>query len=305
MMRFVKCNIPFMDGKSDMTAPDRWTQNGVEDIVFRCWVWYNFSALGGKSELFEENEMNTKLNIEVLLWTALVLILSCLCYLPMLLEQKGIYISRVGLGLRYLFVTIPALVSIFFNLKHRCLKNWFYTLLSEKATLQVIFSCILLGSIGVCFSIIYGLIVGEKDLFTSSYPSALSIVINSSYLFLTALIEEIAWRGFLLNKISAEKGKKIALVYVGVIWAIWHIPMWSIRNSLEFREIYIYFIWTILISFVLGTLFFKYKNVLIISLAHMIFNTCFVTPVKYNCILLGCILGFRFLFSIKRSSLSD
>ena len=238
--------------------------------------------------------MNTKeLNIEVLLWTALVLILSCLCYLPMLLEQKGIHISRVGLGLRYLFVTIPALVSIFFNLIRRRFKNWFYTLFSEKATLQAILSCILLGSIGVSFSIIYGLIAGEKDLLTSSYPAILSVVINCSYLYLTALIEETAWRGFLLNKISAEKGKKIALVYVGVVWAIWHIPMWAIRNSLKFKEISIYFIWTILISFILGTQFFKYKNIWIISLSHMIFNTCFMTPVKYNCILLVCILGFQ------------
>ena len=245
--------------------------------------------------------MNTKeLNIEVLLWTALVLILSCLCYLPMLLEQKGIHISRVGLGLRYLFVTIPALVSIFFNLKHKRIKNWFYTLFSEKATLQAIFSCILLGSIGVSFSIIYGLIVGEEDLLTSSHPAILSVVINCSYLFLTAMIEEIAWRGFLLNKISAEKGKKFALVYVGVAWAIWHIPMWAIRNSLKFKEISIYFIWTILISFILGMLFFKYKSILIISLSHMIFNTCFITPVKYNCILLGCILILSIFFFNKK-----
>lgn len=250
--------------------------------------------------------MNTKeLNREVLSWTALVLILSCFCYLPMLLEQKGFHISSVGLGLKYLFVTIPALVSIFFNLKQRRLRNWFYTLFSENATLQAILSCILLGSIGVSFSIIYGLIVEGKDFFTNSRPAVLSVVINCSYLFLTALIEEIAWRGFLLNKISAEKGKRIALVYVGVTWATWHIPMWAIRNSLELREIYIYFLWTILISFILGTLFFKYKNILIVSLSHMLFNTCFVTPVKYNCILLGCILGVRFLFSIKRLTQLD
>lgn len=244
--------------------------------------------------------MNTKkLNIEIMLWTALVLILSCLCYLPMLLVQKGIHISRAGLGLKYLFVTIPALVSICFNLKHRRLKNWFYTLFSERTTLQAIFCCILLGSIGVSFSITYGTIVSKEDLLTNSYPSILSVVINCSYLFVTALIEEIAWRGFLLNKISAEKGKIIAQVYVGIVWAIWHIPMWAIRNSLDFRGIYIYFIWTILISQFLGTLYFKYKNVLITSLSHMMFNTCFLTPVKYNCILLGCILVFGFIFSKK------
>ncbi|MCH5193031.1 MAG: CPBP family intramembrane metalloprotease [Oscillospiraceae bacterium] len=241
-----------------------------------------------------------KLNIEVLLWTNLVLILSFLCYFPMFLEQKGIHIFRIGSYLKYLFVTIPALISIFFNLKHKHLKKWFYTLFSEKVKFQAIISCIILGSIGLSFSIIYCLIIGENDLFKSNYPSVLAVVINCSYLFFTALIEEIAWRGFLLNKISAEKGKKIALVYVGVVWAIWHIPMWAIRNSLEFREILIYFILTILISFILGMLFYKYKNILIVSLSHMIFNTCFITPVKYNCILLGCILILSILISNKK-----
>ena len=40
--------------------------------------------------------MNTrKLNTEVLLWTAFVLILSYLCYLPMFLEKKSIHIPQV------------------------------------------------------------------------------------------------------------------------------------------------------------------------------------------------------------------
>lgn len=245
--------------------------------------------------------MNTKkTNIEILLWTTFVLILSCLCYLPMFLQQKGIYISQAALGLKYLFVTIPVIASILFNLKHRQLKKWFHTLFSEKVKLQAMLSCIILGSIGLSFSIVYCLIVGEKDLFTSSYPTALAVVINCSYLFLTALIEETAWRGFLLNKIAAEKGKKIAMVYVGVVWAIWHIPMWTIRNSLEFKEILIYFIWTILISFILGLLFLRYKSILIVSLSHMLFNTCYIAPVKYNCILLGCILILSiFIFTKK------
>lgn len=228
------------------------------------------------------------------------MILSCLCYLPMFLEQKGIHISRMGLGLKYLFVTVPALVSAFFNLKNRRLKKWFFLLFSEKAKFQAIFCCVLLGSIGLSFSMIYGWIVGEKDLFKSSYPTVSAVVMNCAYLFLTALIEETAWRGYLLNRISVETGKKIALMYVGIVWAVWHIPMWAIRNSLGFREIYIYFIWTVLISFVLGMLFFRYKNILIVSLSHMIFNTCFIAPVKYNCILLGCIIIFSICIFNKK-----
>lgn len=244
-----------------------------------------------------------KQNMEVLLWTALVLMLSYLCYLPMLLEKKGIHISQVGLSARYLFVTIPFVVSILFSLKNGYLKRWFLALFAEKVKCQAIFSCVILGSIGLSFSLIYCLIVDDTNLFTSSYPTALAVVVSCSYLFVTALIEEIAWRGFLLNKIATVKGKKTALTYVGMIWAIWHIPMWTIRNSLGFREILIYFIWTILISLVLGMLYYRNKSILMVSLAHMIFNTCYIAPVKYNVILLGCLL--LLLISNKKIILFD
>ena len=239
--------------------------------------------------------MNTrKLSTEILLWTALVLILSYLCYLPMFLEKKGIHISQVLLSSKYLFITVPFLISMFFMLRYRCLKNWFRDLFAEKVKPQAILCCIILGSIGLCFSIIYCLVVGDKDLFISSYPSVLAVVFNCSYLFVTALLEEMAWRGFLLNKLAVAKGKKFALAYVGIIWVIWHIPMWAVRNSLGFSEILMYAMWTILISLILGILFYRYKNILIVSLSHMIFNTCFIIPVQYNVILLAFILILSF-----------
>ena len=237
-----------------------------------------------------------KIDAEVVWWTAWVLILSTLCYLPMLLSKKGIYFPHIGLNLKYLFVLMPFAVSVFFTLKYSAAKKWLLTLFTAKIKLQATLSCAALAMIGLSFSIIYYLIADDKDLFTRSYPTALAVVINCAYLFVTALIEEIAWRGFLLNKTVAAKGKKTALIYVGIFWAIWHIPMWTIRNSLDFREVIIYFIWTILISFILGMLFLKYKSILIVSLSHMIFNTCFITPVKYNAILLGSILFLIFLF---------
>mgnify|MGYP007031289006 CR=1 FL=1 len=79
-----------------------------------------------------------------------------------------------------------------------------------------------------------------------------------------------------------------------------HIPMWAVRNSLEFREILIYAIWTTLISLILGILFYGYKSILIVSLSHMIFNTCFIAPIKYNVILLMCIIILSFIIFNKK-----
>lgn len=250
--------------------------------------------------------MSTKKpDMKVLLWTSLVLILSYLCYLPMFLEKNDIHISQVILNAKYLFVTIPLVVSILFSLKDRIFKKWFFGLFAEKVKCQAIFYCVILGSVGLSFSIIYCLITDDKDLFTNTYPNVLAVLINCIYLFVTALVEEIAWRGFLLNKIANEKGNKTSLVYVGIVWPIWHIPMWAIRNSLGFREILIYFVWTILISFILGILFYRYKSILIVSLSHMIFNICFIAPVKYNVVLIGCILILTILIFKKKLNTGD
>ncbi|MCI9408573.1 MAG: CPBP family intramembrane metalloprotease [Oscillospiraceae bacterium] len=243
--------------------------------------------------------MDTK-KTEILLWTILVWTLSFLCYLPMLLDKNGVYVPESAQSLKYFFVVMPLFISILFALKQKCLKIFFAGLFAEKIKFRSIFICAILGCIGLLFSYIYAMVSDETDLFLYSYPTVFAAAVNCSYLFVTAFVEEIAWRGFLLNKIISENGKKTAFIYVGLVWSVWHIPMWAIRNSLGFKEILIYFIYTVFISFVLGIIFCTYKNILIVSLSHMIFNTCFIAPVKYNIILLGCILILSIFFFRKR-----
>ena len=98
------------------------------------------------------------------------------------------------------------------------------------------------------------------------------------YLFATALIEEIPWRGFLYNRLVAGRKSIGVAIFVGVIWAIWHIPMWLIRNSLTIAEMIPWFIWAVLISVVLGMGYSMFRNILSVSLMHMIFNVCFLAP---------------------------
>lgn len=243
--------------------------------------------------------MDTK-KTEILLWTILVWTLSFLCYLPMLLDKNGVNVPESAQSLKYFFVVMPLFISILFALKQKCLKIFFAGLFAEKIKFRSIFICAILGCIGLLFSYIYAMVSDETDLFLYSYPTVFAAAVNCSYLFVTAFVEEIAWRGFLQNKMISENGKKTVFIYVGLVWAVWHIPMWAIRNSLGFKEILIYFIYTVFISFVLGIIFCTYKNILIVSLSHMIFNTCFIAPVKYNIILLGCILILSIFFFKKR-----
>lgn len=241
-----------------------------------------------------------KISTEIFLWTFLVWTLSFLCYLPMLLDKNGVHIPKAAYSLKYLFVVMPLAVSVLFALKQKCLKDFCSGLFAEKINFRSIFICVILGCTGLLFSYIYAIVSDKTDLFLHSYPSAAAVAVNCSYLFVTAFAEEIAWRGFLLNKIISANGKKTAFIYVGFVWAIWHIPMWAIRNSLRFNEIIIYFIYTVIISFILGMIFCAYKNIFTVSFAHMLINTCYIAPVKYNVILLGSILILSFFFFRKR-----
>lgn len=226
--------------------------------------------------------MNKKIFVRIVLWTISVWTLSFVCYLPILLEKKGIGVPPILTAAKYLFVIVPLVISVIFSAAHGEFKRWIAGLFAEKIKTKSIIFCALTGAAGLIFSFAYSLIASERDLFVKNYPTFLSVIAGSAYLFVTALAEESAWRGYLLNKLSDGKEIPFALIYTGIAWAVWHIPMWTIRNSLGIGETVLYFIWTVLLSFVLGKFFLTYKNVIATALLHMLFNICFIAPVQYN-----------------------
>lgn len=226
-------------------------------------------------------------NKTIFVWTALVWGISFACYLPTLLEKNGIDVPKAFIAAKYLFVIVPLIVSIIFAVVRGGFKKWFAGLFAEKIRLKSVLFCAVTGAVGLIFSFVYSLISGERGLFADAFPSVLSVIAGCAYLFFTALAEESAWRGFLLNNLSSERGEPFALIYTSVAWAVWHIPMWTIRNSLGVGETALYFGWTILISLVIGKFYLTNKNLITTALIHMLFNICFIAPVQYNVILAG------------------
>lgn len=222
---------------------------------------------------------------KITLWIVVVYILSFICYLPMVMQQFGTDTPDLILNLKYLFIFIPTIITTLVLLSERNLKTRFTQLFSKKIIVKELSVCLVFLLLGIFASCCYSIGI-EIDLFRNAYPSIATLLYNCLYLTATALIEEIAWRGFLLERVSA-KGKSIgAIMFVGVIWALWHLPMWTIRNSLSLSEIVPLFIWTVLISIILGTVYYQCKNIFVISLLHMIFNICFLLPTIYNIVVL-------------------
>lgn len=73
---------------------------------------------------------------------------------------------------------------------------------------------------------------------TGTAPAELLVDLSPSafwWLFLTNLIrgplgEELGWRGYLLGEFQVRHSLVSASVIVGVIWGLWHLPLWLVSG---------------------------------------------------------------------------
>ena len=227
--------------------------------------------------------------LKITLWVSAVYVLSFICYVPALLEQNGIIIPNIVLYLKYLYVCIPAIVTIFLLICEQNVKVLFFHMLSGEITVKYILIWAICLGVGIMSSYCYSFIVGA-DVFKSIYLTVTSLVSSCIYLLITAFVEEIAWRGFLLERLSFEK-RISSVIFVGVVWAVWHMPMWIIRNSLGMEQIVCLCIWTLLVSVVLGITYYRCRNILLIAILHATFNICYLAPMQYNIVVLAIVIS--------------
>ena len=220
------------------------------------------------------------------LWVSVVYVLSFICYVPALLEQNGIIVPNGLLYLKYLYVCIPAMAAILLLIREQNIKVYFTRMFSGKITIKYILVGIICMTVGIFDSYCYSFIV-KNNLFKNTYSTVISLLTSCIYLLITAFVEEIAWRGFLLERIPFKKIKSV--LFVGAVWAVWHIPMWIIRNSLSMGQVVYLCIWTLLVSVVLGITHYQCRNILLIAIMHAIFNICYLAPVQYNIVVLATI----------------
>lgn len=89
--------------------------------------------------------------------------------------------------------------------------------------------------------------------------------------------EEYGWRGYLQEKMQHRFGKRVGVILLGVIWELWHMPLWFTAYDLQIWEIPLRFAVAISMSIFLGYIFMRTKNVWICALVHCIYNIMVVT----------------------------
>jgi uncharacterized protein len=67
--------------------------------------------------------------------------------------------------------------------------------------------------------------------------------------------EEPGWRGFALPRLTARLGPNAGTLVLGVAWALWHIPLFAIPGTAQYRTPFLPFLitvvtWSMVITFV-------------------------------------------------------
>ncbi|MBN2268934.1 MAG: CPBP family intramembrane metalloprotease [Acholeplasmataceae bacterium] len=97
-------------------------------------------------------------------------------------------------------------------------------------------------------------------------------------LFFGPIPEEVGWRGILFNDLNKKSFKK-AQIYVMAIWLVWHLPLFFIVGTYQYKlgilslEFLFFCINIILQSFIMGYLFIiGNKNIFLPILFHYFVN---------------------------------
>ncbi|MCW1296499.1 MAG: CPBP family intramembrane metalloprotease [Candidatus Parvarchaeota archaeon] len=84
--------------------------------------------------------------------------------------------------------------------------------------------------------------------------------------------EEFGWRGYALDRLQARYNALVSSVLLGIIWGLWHIPLFFMKNQEMYRNVPI-------LGFILGTVFLSifftwiYNNTNKSILAVLLFHT--------------------------------
>ena len=94
--------------------------------------------------------------------------------------------------------------------------------------------------------------------------------------------EEIGWRGYALPRLAARLGLASASLVLGAIWAIWHLPLFFVRDTDSFgRSFPLYFLDVVSISVVIAWLWERSgRRLLLPMLLHAAINNTVVVPTR-------------------------
>jgi CAAX protease family protein len=115
-----------------------------------------------------------------------------------------------------------------------------------------------------------GLVLDESPAIGVAVPVSAVLGLLAFNAWMWLLTEETAWRGFALPRLQTRFNPLTASLILGVLWALWHLPLFFIADSFQAQIPFIgFFLSTVATSVVIGWLFNRARgSVLIAALFH-------------------------------------
>jgi len=103
----------------------------------------------------------------------------------------------------------------------------------------------------------------------------LSMMINLPFTIIFGGLEELGWRGILQPRLEKMFGYLPSILTVGVIWSVWHLPLWLIKGTVQNEFPFgVYLFSGIILTSSFTTLYKYTNNIFICVLSHAWFNVC-------------------------------
>lgn len=187
-----------------------------------------------------------------------------------------------------------------------------FPLVSVVIVQKFIFRESLKGSLGICFKInpwymlavlipiVMALLINAVNILIFHYAMfstktfISNILIGLSIAAASALLEEVAWRGFLYKEFKFL-GMIKSSVIIGIIWAVWHIPVaiWYKYPGSPLEGAVINCIQMFILSIIISYIRYKAGSVFAAALMHGMLNTMILSNIMddYKIVLIKSLLG--------------
>lgn len=200
--------------------------------------------------------------------------ISWICWLTIILCNNYFNALWYGQPLFWIFYTIGSLgPAISAYIIYRRFKSNF----AQKTFIKYIFGKQISRKTGLLFALLLfwrlGMIWFSFGI--HKHISILSFLINLPFLIVLGGTEELGWRGILQPNIEKLTTFIPSLFIVGIVWSVWHLPLWFIRGTVQSGfPFWLYFVSGLVLTASFTTLYKYTNNLFLCIVSHAWFNGC-------------------------------
>lgn len=183
-------------------------------------------------------------------------------------EQTGILTGTVGLVITFVVIVLGAgfaqMYTIFILLKKYKKINGLKDYFGRVFYMDNVSKTLIVTAV-FCLTQFVPYIVGSSYLGNPWYLFILYIPL----MIIGGGLEEIGWNGFFQPVFEERITFVPAAAISGIVWAVWHIPLWFVQNANQSSMNFVSFSWNCLVlSFVIAVLYKLTKSVFACVLLH-------------------------------------